>query len=369
MQSIDIISELKMVLSGMTKVSPYVYNSRCPVCGDSKSKKSKKRFYILLKKEVVYCHNCGYSSSIKRFIREYFPDIQSKLFRDSSVEAIRNKSFERKSIVENIKSSTKIKVKTEWLEKAAEKYGLVKTNLPQIAEDFIEKRGLRKRDHGEIWYIEDFFGLSAFVNSIKDKKPELKAKGFDPRIFIPFFDNDGILYAAQGRALYETQSPKYLTVLPNESKPKLYNVFSVDKNSTIYVLEGPIDSMFVKNSVATAGSNSTESVRQFLSEVNKKVYVFDRDFSYNWDVRIAMKKAVSNGETVFIHPPEFGSCKDINDYVLKTGATCEEITDMIDKNSFSGVVAAARMAVFRSREGDGRRQKARYSSSRRPLRS
>jgi len=43
-------------IAGLVKVHDGVYKAWCPVCGES-HKRSKKRFYVLLKKEFVYCHH------------------------------------------------------------------------------------------------------------------------------------------------------------------------------------------------------------------------------------------------------------------------------------------------------------------------
>ena len=44
-----------------------VYQCSCPVCRESLK---KKRCYFLVDKEVIYCHNCGWSSKPWKWIRE-----------------------------------------------------------------------------------------------------------------------------------------------------------------------------------------------------------------------------------------------------------------------------------------------------------
>jgi hypothetical protein len=248
-------------------------------------------------------------------------------------------------------------------------YGLA-SSLPGIAQDFVERRRLGSRDHGELWYIEDFLGFSRAV-AAKRTGEEQPRPGYDPRIFIPFFGADGQMYAAQGRALLEGQAPKYLTVLVDESKPKLYNFENVDVLQRVYVFEGPIDSMFLPNSVAMAGASASAAARDFVKCLGDAVFVFDRDFAYNPHVRKAVKAAVDKGFRVFVHPPEWGRSKDVNDYVIETGASRDGLVSLIDGCSYTGVVASARLAAFKKKGTDVERGavEARPRGGRHPLRS
>ncbi|SVD84093.1 uncharacterized protein METZ01_LOCUS436947, partial [marine metagenome] len=49
-------------LDRFKQVRPNLWNSRCPICGDSQKNKAKKRLYIYAKLQDLFvkCHNCGY---------------------------------------------------------------------------------------------------------------------------------------------------------------------------------------------------------------------------------------------------------------------------------------------------------------------
>lgn len=53
----------------------------CLVCGDSKKDLRKARFGVARKQNEFLCHcfNCGYSAHFNSYIREYHPNLWSKL--------------------------------------------------------------------------------------------------------------------------------------------------------------------------------------------------------------------------------------------------------------------------------------------------
>ena len=76
-------------LDGFKKLRENVYNFRCPICGDSVQKNSKKRGYFLKKEGrfFFYCHNCGASMSLKNFLYQtdntLFQQFQTYLIDES----------------------------------------------------------------------------------------------------------------------------------------------------------------------------------------------------------------------------------------------------------------------------------------------
>ena len=53
------------------------FNCRCPICGDSKKNKHKKRGYFLQKQGQYkfFCHNCGATRTIENFLKELAPNL------------------------------------------------------------------------------------------------------------------------------------------------------------------------------------------------------------------------------------------------------------------------------------------------------
>jgi len=205
-------------------------------------------------------------------------------------------------------------------------------NLPKIidldmdhyAAQYCIGRKLPLDTYNNLYYAEDF---KAFVDELlPDHGKELKED--DPRLIIPFFDRDGSLLAIQGRALRDSKI-RYITIKLAEESIKIYGLNTVNVEDKVYVFEGPIDSLFIKNAVATADANLRNAVN-YISK-DKLVLVFDNE-PRNKDICKIMDKAIEEHFNICIWP-EMMQEKDINDMIIN-GFTSDEITDIIDKNTF-----------------------------------
>ncbi len=65
------INEVSGRLSQFKKKGDYLYNFRCPHCGDSKKSKTKARAYFYRVKNDMFfkCHNCGEGHSLANFLK------------------------------------------------------------------------------------------------------------------------------------------------------------------------------------------------------------------------------------------------------------------------------------------------------------
>ena len=123
------------------------------------------------------------------------------------------------------------------------------------------------------------------------------------------------------------RSIRYITIKIMEEVPRLFGLNRVDESKRIYVFEGPIDSMFIENSVAVA-SSALESASNYLDK-SKLVLVFDNE-PRNKDIVKLMEQAIDNHYSVVIWP-EMIKEKDINEMILQ-GFDKEELYDIMEKN-------------------------------------
>jgi len=99
-------------------------------------------------------------------------------------------------------------------------------------------------------------------------------------------------------------------------------------------VEGPIDSMFLPNAIAVSGSSfDTPSIRQLLTNAT---IVMDNE-PRNKDIVKQLAKYIELGYNVVMYPDNVEE-KDINDMIL-AGRTQDEIIDLINTNTFSGMEA------------------------------
>ncbi len=71
-------------LDKFARRSGSLYNFRCPLCGDSKTKKSKARAFLFQEKGVwrFHCHNCNQPLSLKEFLERVDPSLAAAYRRD-----------------------------------------------------------------------------------------------------------------------------------------------------------------------------------------------------------------------------------------------------------------------------------------------
>lgn len=205
-------------------------------------------------------------------------------------------------------------------------------NLPKIidlpmdhyAAKYCIGRKIPEATYDTLYYANDF---KEFIDELLPEHDK-DLKEDDPRLIIPFYDIDGTLLAVQGRSLRDSKI-RYITIKLDEESIKIFGLNTVNKEEKIYVTEGPIDSLFLPNAVATADANLANAVNYIPRE--KLVLVFDNE-PRNKDICKLMDKAIENHFAICIWP-EMMQEKDINDMVL-SGFTPDEIVDIIDKNTF-----------------------------------
>ena len=236
------INDLSGRLEQFKKKTDYLYNFRCPHCGDSKKSKSKARAYFYRKKNDMFfkCHNCGLGQNLANFIKFIDPNLYSQYVLErykNSAPATPTPKFDFKptkfkdqTILDDLKSIS---------------------DLPEDhpARLYCSKRKIPEK-YFNILYFADKFG--ALVNKVKPNTYNNKSE--HPRLIIPFYDPTGKFFAFQGRA-FGNEQPKYLTIKLDESKQKIYGLERVNFQEHIYIVEGPVDSLFIKNCVAAAGAD------------------------------------------------------------------------------------------------------------------
>jgi len=305
------------------QVRQNLWNSRCPICGDSQKNRSKKRMFIYAKKQDLFvkCHNCGYGASLGNFIKQIDPHLHDQYImeRYSQGQNGRGKTKEPKFKFE----PPKFKPRPTTIELPSIG-SLTRTHHARL---FYEGRKMPDDFLEKIYYADDFMSWAQSVSEI-----DYSNLGRDEsRMVIPFYDTEGKLIAAQGRAL-GSHALRYITVKVSEDSPKVYGLERWNSENTTYIVEGPIDSMFLPNCLAVAGGD-LQSIK-----LNKKqcVLIFDNEPRNEHTVKKLMK-AIDDGWSVVVWSKE-KKFKDINDLIM-SGLSTDEILEMINKNTMNGLKA------------------------------
>ena len=309
------------------KTNPYLANCRCPVCGDSQKNKSKARGYILQHKTNLFfkCHNCGISQGFGKFI----DNINSNLSSQYRLEKFKE-SDDRPKSEPDITKFTPPKFISHTALKELKKISQLSHDHP--AKLYVEKRSIPPNQHYKLFYAPKF---NAFVNDhlsygMFDKEA---LKNDEPRLVIPFISKGGSLIAIQGRSFKKESSLRYMTIKLDNDAPLVYNMDKVDETKPVYCVEGPIDSMFIPNSIAVGGAD-LQRIEEVLPTSNI-IYVFDNQPRNKEIIRI-MENFCEKQKKVSVWPDNIVE-KDVNDMVLE-GKSSSEIVDIINHNTYSGLV-------------------------------
>ena len=296
------------------------YNCRCIICGDSKKKKSKARGYFFPNKSKLFykCFNCDAAMAFSTFLK----DIDQNLYNEYNLENYSDKHFSNNKPTFKFEQP-KFKSKSE---KKIDEVLLRLSNLDSNHEAvmFVQSRNIPQDKYKQIYYIDDISKVSHFN---QDYSASIKTK--EPRIVFPFYDFDKQLTGLTCRGI-RGEALRYITVKITDDKPLIYGLESIDKDSTVYVVEGPIDSLFLQNSIAIAGT-SLKKIMQ--SDLNDIVIIYDNQ-PRNKQVCNQIEKAIDNQYKVCIWPQNIVE-KDINDMV-----NCNiNVQKIIRENVFCGLEA------------------------------
>jgi len=315
------LSLLSPRLDRFKKVRDYLWNFRCPQCGDSHKSKSKARGYVYRKKTDLFfkCHNCGVGQSVGNLIK----DLDPYLHKQYIMERYRaGETGKRKSKAPDFKFETpKFKPKKTTIDLPSieslpkEHYARVYCEGREIPQQFMDK----------IFYAEDFKNWALSVCQVDYSN----LMGKEPRLVIPFFDRDNQLIGAQGRALQESKI-RYVTVKVHEDAPKVFGLERWNSDQHTYLVEGPIDSLFLPNCLAMAGADMSDLS---ILDKDKTTLIFDNE-PRNFQIARNMIKSLQDGWKVVIWPNSI-TCKDINDMVL-TSIKDARLVEIINTNTYSG---------------------------------
>ena len=300
-----------------------LWNFRCPYCGDSKKSQTKARGFVYQKKNDLFykCHNCGVGTTLGKLVQY----VDSKTYDDYILERYRK----------GVKSNNPEPEFTFNEPVFRPKDVLSPLNsLEELSEDhparkIVDRRKLPNSSYKDLFLCESFY---KFTNTlIPNKFPSLD--GDHPRLIIPFRNKEGEVFAYQGRA-FGNEKPKYITI-KLEDCDKIFGLDRVDTSKHFYVVEGPLDSLFIENCLAVGGSDFDRLGYEDFT------VIFDNE-PRNKEICKQIEKIISQDRKIVIWPDNVKE-KDINDMFLAD----IPVGDIIKNNTFEGAEAQLRFAKWR----------------------
>lgn len=316
----------------------YLWNFSCPFCGDSKKNLSKARGYVFAKGNNLFygCHNCGEGTNVANLVKQVDPS----LHQEYTLERYK----EGKSNTSNFKATTlnippprfdklakqKIFEHSEWCDKLPSRH---------FCLTYLQKRHIPQEYHSKLLFT---FKYKQFIDAlIPNHGKELID---DARLIIPFYDVYNNLIAVSGRALENSDKTlRYITIKTVDSDSKLvYGMDMVDLNQTVKIVEGPIDSLFLSNCLASGDANLNLTAKNISAD--DKVLIFDNQ-PRNKEIVKLMHDAIKSNSSVVIWPDNI-QAKDINEMVM-SGISSDEIEKIISSNTFTGLRAQMRFVSWK----------------------
>jgi hypothetical protein len=319
------------------------YQAECPICREGSSTGVKRRCYYIPKRDLIFCHNCGWSSKPLKWITRVSGD-----------------SFH--SIIEDIKKGDYDYGITQDEDNSVK--DLQTPNIPDDVIDLFDIAREQLRDDGESMLTKDEsqivekclnFIESRKLNTACNRPNRLYISFRDVthknRLIIPFYDVNGNIIFYQSRKILETDTkPRYISKNGGEK-----SIFGIDKVTTdsdfVFVFEGPFNSFFMKNGIAVGGIQDTHQTFTLTQQNQidkhlrfyKKIFVLDSQ----WKDKTSLSKSqklIDHGETVFIWPESLGKhFKDFNEMAIKGNLDCIS-QDFVLKNSFSGLTGKIKIS-------------------------
>lgn len=312
------------------------YNFRCPLCGDSQTNKHKTRGYIYKKVDsmLYYCHNCHASMSFGNFLKILDPELHKEYAQEKFVEKNTTKEVKQPDITKFERPKYLIDSPLRTLRKVSQ------LDWDHPVKKYVNKRQIPTKFHAKLFYITKF---KRWINTIiPDKFKSIDDD--EPRLIIPLIDKDDICFGVQGRS-FKPDGIRYITIIFDDTKPKIFGLDDVDFTKTVYITEGPIDSMFLPNAIAMAGSDGVRVIDEVAGEYKKNiVFVYDNE-PRNKDICKIMDKVIDKGYNIVFWPDHIEQ-KDINDMVL-AGIKPVDIKLIIDNNTYVDLKAKLKMATWR----------------------
>ena len=323
------ISLISSRLGKFARKKSGLYNFRCPYCGDSQKYKNKARGYLYaVKNDYNFkCHNCGVTRTFTNFLKDQDPLIhdqyvmeryKSGLTGKKSNTPVPNFKFEKPVFAEKKTSIDLPKI--------------VELNKEHPARIYLEQnRKLPTKLLEDLYYCQNF---KEWTNSQKKTFADIEKD--EPRIIIPLRYN-GTVIGYQGRSLLPKAKIKYITIMLEETAPKIYGLDVINKGETIYVTEGPFDSTFIRNSIALCGADGD------LGKwgISDPVWIYDNE-PRNKEIVSRIARTIDRGERVVIWPSSINE-KDINDMIL-SGLDPQSV---VESNTYSGLEAKLKLQTWK----------------------
>jgi len=299
-------------------------NFACPYCGDSTENDRKKRGNIYWNDLYFHCYNCEAHTPLNTFLRDFNVELDDE---------------DRLNVLDYIREHKKTFVST----------GTLGFHLFDKIEELAISRDDVMRGFNAFPINEQTYRAYPYLKS-RMLHHKLGRFAYDPRrkqLYIFNLSNTGKVVGLQVRELQSNRGPKYKTWNLQKIYEKLnidhnidedeldqlnkismlFGILQVDMTKDFTIFEGPIDALFMKNSIGITGVK--KQVIEW-NDIPTARYFFDNDISG----KSKMIQKIKTGQRVFMWE------KFLQDYNIPT-KKIKDLNDLVKyeyvhkKNSLS----------------------------------
>ena len=325
-------------LRNFKQKSTNLWNFSCPFCGDSQKNKTKARGYVFAKGNNLFyrCHNCGVSTNVANLIKHVDGALHKEFVLEKYKSGETNNAFNANTVL-NISppkfdrvEKSKIFEHGEWLDKLPSEHFCI---------EYATKRQFLSIMRNKLLFTQHY---KQFCDALVPNHGKQIVD--DARLVIPFYNEYNELIAVSGRALETNDKTlRYVTIRTIESDKKLiYGMDRVDLNQPVKIVEGPIDSLFLSNCIASGDANLALVADEISAA--EKVLIFDNE-PRNKEIVKMMQNAIKLHHNVVIWPSSIQG-KDINEIIL-SGKPADEIEKIISSNTFRDIEAQLKFNMWK----------------------
>lgn len=320
--------------------------ARCPICGDSKTHKNKKRLHLYEKGglQLVHCFNgdCalnGNNKTIKSFLYEFYPSLLDQYKRENFRNTMQSMSSDKGDVFKSFKTEPLSEGSLEDMLNDTEIAEFEEEVSPVLIHDLTPYLKLITEKPEALKYltnrgIEYSYDFGEWYFGYQDLKIGTKTYKITDSIVIPLYYKDE-MYGFYSRNIFDKTFSTYMH--DSNVGYKIFNWFNVDKDEKVYIFEGIFDSLSIgsKNIIALMGAKIPN---ERLDELKKPVFVLDND-------RTGILNSIEyarKGHYVYIQPSEYTE-KDMNELMLNHPDL--DVLKLINDNLYTGISAEVRLKM------------------------
>ena len=329
------ILQVGVHLEGFKEVKHNFWNFRCPLCGDSHKNRNKKRGYIYFDdgEYRFHCHNCGVNKSFSNFLY----NVDSELYKEYRKESAFSSLVKKEDEAVLYKQSREL---PKILEKD-NKYliPLTELNNEHPAINYVRSRRIPEAKYERIFWTDN---VDTLVRSTLKTSYDNVKKPDSGLVFIirSIDSNDHPIIGYQIRSIDKNVPKNRRFMIFKE--PGFTGVFGLEhlnNSQQVYVVEGPIDSLFIPNAIAVFTSSL------WRAKLPDAVYVNDCE-PRNASIVKQVQQCINFGYKTVLLPHTYVSL-DINDIVCQYNLNESELLNLLTSNTFSGLTAKMRFTKWR----------------------